>query len=349
VRALFRVPNTLELGTFSPNLFPHTERTRMKLLRLLMIALLLIQPLSAAQAAEASRPRVSALKITVLSTMLADEGIGEWGYAALVEVDGKRMLFDTGARPQTVLNNARELNVDLASVEDLVLSHSHDDHTGGLITLRRELMKANPRALSRAHVGAGIFLERSRDGRNWNGLLPYRAEYEQLGGRFLVHDKVDQLVPGVWISGPVPRVNAEKNYPKGIRIKLPSGDAEDTVPEDSSLIIDTKEGLVILSGCGHAGIINTVQYARKAVASAPLLAVVGGLHTFEASDEALAWTAQQLKAAGLRHLLAGHCTGIEATFRIRQLAGLTRKTAAVSAVGSSFTLGKGIDPLVLAQ
>jgi 7,8-dihydropterin-6-yl-methyl-4-(beta-D-ribofuranosyl)aminobenzene 5'-phosphate synthase len=79
------------------------------------------------------------------------------------------------------------------------------------------------------------------------------------------------------------------------------------------------------------------------------LAVIGGLHTFAASDQALAWTSQRLKAAGLRYLLAGHCTGIEATFRIRQLAGLNRKTAVVSAVGSSFTLGQGIDPLVLAQ
>jgi 7,8-dihydropterin-6-yl-methyl-4-(beta-D-ribofuranosyl)aminobenzene 5'-phosphate synthase len=321
----------------------------MNLPRLLMIGLLLTQPWTTAYAADTGKQRVGELKITVLSTMLADEGIGEWGYAALVEVDGKRILFDTGARPQTVLNNARELNVDLASVEDVVLSHSHDDHTGGLVTLRRELMKANPRAMSRAHVGEGIFLERSRNGKNWNGLLPYRAEYEQLGGHFITHTKVDELVRGVWITGPVPRVNPEKNYPKGIRIKAPSGEVEDTVPEDSSLIIDTTEGLVILSGCGHAGIVNTVQYARKAVATAPLLAVIGGLHTFEASDATLAWTAQQLKAAGLRHLLAGHCTGIEATFRIRQLAGLTRKTAVVSAVGSSFTLGKGIDPLALAQ
>jgi 7,8-dihydropterin-6-yl-methyl-4-(beta-D-ribofuranosyl)aminobenzene 5'-phosphate synthase len=320
----------------------------MNLPRLLMICLLLTQSLTGAYAADAAKQRVSALKITVLSTMLADEGIGEWGYAALVEVDGKRILFDTGARPQTVLDNARELNVDLSSVEDVVLSHSHDDHTGGLVTLRRALMKVNPRAMSRAHVGEGIFLERGRNGKNWNGLLPYRAEYEQLGGRFIAHAKLDELLPGVWITGPVPRVNPEKNYPKGIRIKLPSGEAEDTVPEDSSLIIDTTEGLVVLTGCGHAGIVNTVQYGRKAIA-APLLAVIGGLHTFDASDQALAWTAQQLKAAGLRYLLAGHCTGIEATFRIRELAGLTRKTGVVSAVGSSFALGKGIDPLTLAQ
>jgi 7,8-dihydropterin-6-yl-methyl-4-(beta-D-ribofuranosyl)aminobenzene 5'-phosphate synthase len=316
---------------------------------LLMACLLLTQLWTPAPGADATRHRVGALKITVLSTMLADEGIGEWGYAALLEADGKRILFDTGARPQTVLDNARELKVDLSTVEDVVLSHSHDDHTGGLVTLRRALMKANPRALSRVHVGDGIFLERSREGKNWNGLLPFRAEYEQLGGKFVVHAKPEQLVPGVWITGPVPRVHPEKNYPKGIRIKLKDREIEDTVPEDSSLAIDTAEGLVILSGCGHAGIVNTVDYARKSVVAEPILAVIGGLHTFAATDAELAWTAQQLKAAGLRYLLAGHCTGIEATFRIRELAGLTRKTGVVSAVGSSFTLDKGIDPLTLAQ
>src|SRR5262245_7070615 len=98
-----------------------------------------------AHAAE-SRDKVRALKITVLSTMLADAGIGEWGYAALVEVDGKRLLFDTGARPETVLANAREMRIDLSDVEDMVLSHNHADHTGGLMTLRRELQKKNPKA-----------------------------------------------------------------------------------------------------------------------------------------------------------------------------------------------------------
>ena len=93
--------------------------------------------------------------------MITDrKGIGEWGFSALVEADGKRVLYDTGGRPETVLNNARELGVDLAGVEDVILSHDHPDHTTGLVTLRRELMKTNPKALSKAHVARGIFLER---------------------------------------------------------------------------------------------------------------------------------------------------------------------------------------------
>jgi 7,8-dihydropterin-6-yl-methyl-4-(beta-D-ribofuranosyl)aminobenzene 5'-phosphate synthase len=322
----------------------------MKTARFLCAAIALLGFAIGVAAADTDRQRVKALKITVLSTMLADSGIGEWGFAALVEVDGKRILFDTGARPETVLANAREMRIDLSNVEDVVISHNHSDHTGGLVTLRRELQKQNPNALSRAHVGEGIFLSRLLpNGNEANGLLHFSADYEAMGGHFVVHAKPTELLPGVWFTGPVPRVYPEKNYPTGLKLKASGGDAEDTIPEDSSLVFDTAEGLVVLSGCGHSGVINTVEYARKSVEAAPILAVVGGLHLFSASDETLAWTAEKLKAFGLRNLLGAHCTGIEATFRIRQLAGLDRKTAVVSAVGSSFTLGKGIDPLGLAR
>src|SRR5712691_10521734 len=102
------------------------------------------------------------LRIQVLSTMLADTaGIGEWGFAALVDVDGHRILFDTGARPQTVLANAPELKVALSNITDVVLSHHHGDHTGGLITLRRALVEKNAKAISVAHVGKGIFYKRT--------------------------------------------------------------------------------------------------------------------------------------------------------------------------------------------
>src|SRR5207244_12541809 len=92
--------------------------------------------------------RARSVRVTVRSTMLASRGIGEWGFAALVEVDGRRILFDTGARPDTVLMNAREMGIDLSGVTDVILSHHHGDHTGGLITLRRAMAERNPQALS---------------------------------------------------------------------------------------------------------------------------------------------------------------------------------------------------------
>ena len=304
--------------------------------------------------AEGPRHRASAVRVTVLSTMLAGDprfkGIGEWGYSALVEVDGRRLLLDTGARSETVLQNARELGLDLASVTDVVLTHNHWDHVGGLLTLRREFSKRNPAALSRVHVGRGIFWPRpSAGGKEDNGLLPLKAEFEATGGAFVEHSEPTELLPGVWITGPIPRPNPERNYDRAGRVRTPNGVVEDDLPEDTALVIDTQEGLIVLSGCGHAGIINTIEYARKVVRPAPVHAAIGGLHLFRADEAQLSWTAARLKEFGLANLLAAHCTGMEATFRLRELVGLNRQTAVVGAVGSSFTLGKGIDPLQLAR
>ena len=293
------------------------------------------------------------VKVTVLSTMLAERGIGEWGYAALVEVDGRRILFDTGQRPETVLRNAREMGIDLSGVTDVVLSHNHGDHTGGLLTLRRELMKENPAALSRVHVAPGIFWSRPspRDGREGNRMIALKGAYEATGGVFVEHAGPVELMPGVWFTGPVPRPHAERNWSIGApgRVHTPTGPAEDSIPEDASLVIDTPQGLVLVAGCGHAGIINTLEYAREFIRPEPVHAVIGGLHLFQVSEEVLEWTGGKLKEMGLGHLLAGHCTGIEATYRLRALAGLDRRTAVVSAVGSTFSLGSGIDPLMLAR
>jgi|GEM_PF-100255 len=294
---------------------------------------------------------VGKLKVTVLSTMLTSgPGLGEWGFAALVEADGRRWLVDTGARAETVLKNAAEVGLDLSDITDVVITHNHADHTGGLLTLRRELRTRNPKALSRAHVGGGIFEPRLQpDGKDTNGLLSLKAAYEALGGVFVTHEKPGELMPGVWFTGPVPRVHSERNWSGSLRVRTAGGLAEDTVSEDSAVVIETAQGLVVITGCGHAGIVNIVDYARKAVGEAPVHAVIGGLHLFAASDEQLAWTAARLRDAGLVHLLGAHCTGIEAVFRLRDLANLSRGTAVVAAVGASFALGPGIDPLALAR
>jgi 7,8-dihydropterin-6-yl-methyl-4-(beta-D-ribofuranosyl)aminobenzene 5'-phosphate synthase len=304
-----------------------------------------------ANAPPAAASRSGAVRVLVLSTMLADEGIGEWGFAALVEVDGHRLLFDTGARPDTVRINARELGVDLAGIEDVILSHHHGDHTGGLLSLRRELMAEHPKALARAHVGRGIFWSRrAAGGSESNPMLALQAAYEQTGAKFIEHAAAAELFPGVWLSGPVPRVHPERNWSGRALIRTDAGQVEDNLPEDLSLVIDTEPGLVILSGCGHAGIINTLDHARAIVGRpAPIHAALGGFHLFSATDEHLAWTAAKLRAAGLVHFLGAHCTGIEAVYRIREQAGLDRSRCVVAAVGSSFTLGAGIDPLALAH
>ncbi len=291
-------------------------------------------------AAADSHPEVRTLKITILSTMLADDGIGEWGFAALVEADGHKILFDTGARPNTVLENARELKIDLSDVQDVILSHFHDDHTTGLMTLRREFSKSNPKALSRVHVAQGIFLERR--GHNPNPMIQMKKDYEATGGVFVIHDKPEEIFPGIWLSGPVPRAYPEKNYPAGTEVNTGAAWVEDTVPDDQSLVFNTSHGLVLLSGCGHSGIINTLQYARGFLRPAPVDAAIGGFHLFAATDQQLAWTASKLKEYETARILGAHCTGIESVYRLRELLGLTRQTCLVGTIGAVYDLNSGI-------
>lgn len=312
-----------------------------------MRGLLAMILLLAAPARAASDHVVHALKITTLSTMLADTGIGEWGYSALVEVDGRKILFDTGAHPDVVLRNAAEMGIDLSGVDELILSHNHDDHTGGLVALREAMAPKNPKALTIAYVGAGIFEPRyDKTGKAHNGLTPLRARYEADGGHFVEEAGPVEIAPGVWFTGPVPRPNNETNWNPGLKRKTAAGLVDDSVPEDSALIFVTDQGIVILTGCGHAGIMNLVDDAHRIAGDKPLLAVIGGLHLFAKSDAVLAASAAKMQ--GVRYLLAAHCTGIEATIKLRKLLGLDRHSAVVAAVGSSFTLGKGIDALDIA-
>lgn len=320
----------------------------------LPFALAIALPLLAAAPVDAAKD----VRVTVLSTMLVGNpaaGVGEWGFAAVLEVDGRRLLVDTGARAETVLKNAAELKVDLASITDLVITHNHADHTGGLLVLRRELAKTNPAALSRVHVPKGIFYPRpGPGGREGNGLLPMKAQYEATGGTFIEHAGPTAVMPGVTMLGPVPRLHPERNFGSQRggemgRVQTPEGLVEDNVPEDTSLVVDTADGLVLISGCGHSGIVNAMEYARKVVRAAPIYAAMGGFHLFAASDETLAWTAGKLKEFGVRNVMGAHCTGIEALYRLRQLVGLTRETAIVGAVGAGYTHGKGFDPTALAR
>ena len=304
-----------------------------------------------AQTASAPSAQIRTLKITLLSTMLVGNptGLGEWGFSALVEADGHRILLDTGAHPETVLQNARDLNVDLSNVRDVVLTHNHWDHVTGLLALRREMMNRNPAAMSVVHVAKGIFYSRPSAKGEDNRMIGIRKEYEASGGKFIEYSDGTNIFPGAWLTGPVPRKYPERNWSVSGKVQTADGLVEDTIPEDQSLVLNTTQGLVVVTGCGHAGIINILTYANAKFPTLPVYAVIGGLHLFPASDEQLDWTADEFKRFKVANLLGAHCTGIEAVYRLRQRAGLTRKSAIVGTVGSIFTLDQGIIPGVLAQ
>jgi len=289
--------------------------------------------------------KVASLEITILSTMLADEGLGEWGFAALVDVDGRRILFDTGANEDTVQRNLKVKGLELSEVEIVVLSHNHADHTTGLLPLRRQFSAKSPKALGKLYGGRGIFWPRiTTQGQVDDRMAGVKREFEATGGQVVEVTTPTEILPGVWLTGPVPRVHPERNWSMTGKVRGDAGDVEDTVPEDMTAVFRTAQGPVYLFGCGHAGVINTLAHGRKTIDPAPVKAVIGGLHLFDADDKQLAWTAGQLKSFGVQQLVGAHCTGIEAVYRIRDLASLTRQSCLVGAVGASYSLAKGIAP-----
>ena len=152
---------------------------------LISIALVfLVRGLLDQATAQTTQHQIQRFNITILSTMLVGDtiGIGEWGFAALVDVDGHRILVDTGAHPDTVIRNAHDLHIDLSDVQEVILTHYHWDHVSGLLMLRRELMKHNPKALSIVHVSDGIFDSRPSETGERNQMIAIRKEYEATGG-----------------------------------------------------------------------------------------------------------------------------------------------------------------------
>jgi len=301
-----------------------------------------------ADTAPAVRPLVYSLKVTILDTPVAGSGIGEWGFSALVEADGHQILYDTGGRSDIVLKNAKMLKIDLTAIPDVVLSHNHPDHVGGLMALRQSVLTKFPGALARTHVGDGIFGPRTtfNPGIIVNSALLLKPEYEKTGGVFVVHREPVELYPGIWLTGPVPR-KFEPYGGAGPQTTAAAG--YDTIPEDMALICNTDKGLVIIEGCGHAGIVNIVAYAQAIIRPARIYALIGGLHLNDATDDTVSWTTEKLRSYQVDNLLGAHCTGFETVYRFRKDLGLDRAHAAVAVIGSSFDLANGINPWPIAQ
>jgi len=282
--------------------------------------------------------------------MLADtSGKGEWGFSALVEADGRKILFDAGTDSSLVADNARQCGVKLSDVETLILSHSHDDHTGGWHVLRNTFRSVIPLAYDTTYVGEGFFNKRFNNDESFlYSRVPDSARYTQEGGHIKVLDQFTEIYPGIYLSGPVPRKYNEKNYQKDNRIQSGNRFIEDDVNEDMSMIISTNKGLVLLSGCGHSGIVNTISYIQEYLKDS-LYAAIGGFHLFNADDAQIKWTAGYLKKAGIKYFMGAHCTGINAVYEIRRLCAMKRNECVVGAVGSFFDLSQGIMPGWLAQ
>lgn len=233
--------------------------------------------------------------------------IGEHGFACLVEHRGGTWLFDTG-QGRTLLANLEVLDIDPAAVEAVILSHGHYDHAGGLPGL---LERIGPRPV---HAHPEIFRARYWRGEHeerFIGIPCSRQNLEEAGASFRLHRTLTTLAPGIHFSGEIPRRTAFENGDSHLVVRGASGDSwvADDFMDDAALAIETDRGLVILLGCAHAGLVNTVRHFHEQLGAPPVYAIIGGTHLGPASDAQFAETLAFLRQIDVARLGLSHCTG----------------------------------------
>lgn len=252
-------------------------------------------------------------RVTVISDAFGppSELERDWGYAALVEYNGLRILFDTGNDSEHFAKNARLLGVDLKRLDAVVISHRHNDHTDGL----RHLLATNPgvRIFKPTDEYFGGPTPRAFFRRSVPELPPAQRYF---GGR--VPDVVPHGTPwdgAVFIAGSGIEIAPGMRLVENVSPHAPFNETPEL-----SLIIETPEGLVILVGCSHPGIERIL--ASASAKERPVHMVVGGLHLLTAPDAEVERIGAALKTEwGVQHVAPGHCSGEYAFHVLRRTYG----------------------------
>ncbi len=255
------------------------------------------------------------VKITCLvenSVRLGTRFWGEHGVSMLVETPEGRVLFDTGQSGTVLLHNVHEMGLSLRDIDAIVLSHGHYDHTGGLDAA----LKATGPVPVFAHPDVFVprFSRRS-DGSLKPIGIPFDREWlTGLGVSWRLAREPQEVIPGVFTTGEVPR-REPLEAPGDERLVIRQGDrlVKDPLWDDMSLAVDTPDGLVLLLGCCHAGLMNTIRHVRETFPGKRLLAIMGGTHLASASEERL--KATELFLEGVPRIGFSHCTGIPVAAR----------------------------------
>jgi 7,8-dihydropterin-6-yl-methyl-4-(beta-D-ribofuranosyl)aminobenzene 5'-phosphate synthase len=247
----------------------------------------------------------------------------EHGYSMLVTVTrgGRRqsVLYDAGLTPDGLAANAEILEVDPARIEAIVLSHGHRDHSGGLMALlRRGVRRGVP-----LHLHPGAFRRRKLrlpDGRESLLPPPRREELEGEGLAVIARTGPTPLLEGAaLLTGQVPRVTSfETGFPGHLVEEDGEWKPDPWIHDDQGLVVNVRgRGLVVVTGCGHAGLVNILTRTRSLVPGVPLHAVVGGFHlTGGAFDPLIPDTVAALKQLAPACVVPGHCTGWKAVHTI---------------------------------
>jgi len=258
------------------------------------------------------------LYITTLSENTAGMGdfLAEWGLSILVETDELNVLLDTG-KSISASYNADTLGIELRRIDKIVLSHGHFDHTGGL---RQVLLKMRKEVEIIAHPDVWEAKYHRRQGRRdrYVGIPFLRQELESLGARFNLSAKPVRITDNIMTTGEIPMVTGFEEIDTNLFVKEDTDWQPDKLSDDLALIINTGFGLVVILGCAHRGIINTLYHAQQLTGVNKIHAVLGGSHLIDTSEERLRSTIAALKELDIQKLGLCHCTGLPAASLLAQ-------------------------------
>jgi 7,8-dihydropterin-6-yl-methyl-4-(beta-D-ribofuranosyl)aminobenzene 5'-phosphate synthase len=254
----------------------------------------------------------------------------EHGLSFLIEIGGHRVLFDTG-QSELLLENARLLGCSMQDLDVVVMSHGHDDHTGGLAAVCRQSPAAqlflNPAAM------APKFGVNPDGSARYIGMPEEAKQAAASAGKNLVLTPACQLVvAGLFVTGEIPRQTDFEDV--GGRFFLDEHcQTPDPLVDDQALFFETSEGVVVLLGCAHAGVVNTLLHIERLTNGKRFHAVLGGMHLLNASPARLNATIEMLRRWNVAQLVPLHCTGLAAVARLWEV---FPGCCAAAGVGSRF-------------
>jgi 7,8-dihydropterin-6-yl-methyl-4-(beta-D-ribofuranosyl)aminobenzene 5'-phosphate synthase len=240
--------------------------------------------------------------------------LAEHGLSFLVEADGSRALFDTG-QGKALPENARLLDVRLDSLDAVVLSHGHYDHTGGLADVLRSA--GQPKVL--LHPGAldGKYLRLEAPPHRKIGMPESSLRQLDSNRHEIVWTRTPtEVVPGVQATGEIPRATSFEDV-GGAFYQDEACQQPDPLPDDQALFVDCAAGLVVILGCAHSGVVNTLDYVSRLTGRSRIHAVLGGMHLMRASAQRIAATGDALERYGVEKIAPCHCTGPQAVSYFR--------------------------------